>query len=130
MLDLDSDGKISRSEFMAGNFSNLLLDMAPSMRAYRRQEAEYKRPGELLRDLEADVSFFQGELDNQTPLYGVKAVELLNKAAWKKHNLHFHYFPGLGHALDPRDDYQDILFRPAEGKALAVMASELASRWE
>lgn len=130
LLDLDKDGKISRSEFMAGNFSNLLLDMSPSLPAYRAQEAQYRRPAEILRDSKFDVAFFQGELDNQTPAYGVKAVEILNRAALKKANLHFRYFSGLGHALDPWDNYQDILFRPASRDALAAMAADLEGYWK
>ena len=130
LLDLDGDGKISRSEFMAGNFSNLLLDMAPAFKAYRAEEAAYKRPAEIIRDAKFDVAFFQGELDNQTPAYGVRAVELLNKAGFKKTNLHFRYFPGLGHALDPRDNYQDILYRPAKKEALEAMASDLEKFWK
>jgi len=42
LLDLDGDGRISRSEFMAGNFSNLLFDMSSSMPAYRVQEAPFR----------------------------------------------------------------------------------------
>lgn len=130
LLDLDSDGKISKSEFMAGNFTNLLLDMSPSMPAYRAQEAVYKRPAEIIRDSKFDIAFFQGELDNQTPAYGVKAVEILNKAAFKKTNLHFRYFAGLGHALDPRNDYQDILYRPAKKEALETVAADLEGYWK
>ena len=130
VLDLDKDGKISRGEFMAGNYSNLLFDMNPSMQAYRRQEAEYKRPAEILRAAKFDVAFFQGEQDNQTPAYGVRAVQLLNEAVWKKTNLHFRYFPGLGHALDPRDNYEDILYRPADKKALETLAADLAGYWK
>ena len=130
LLDLDGDGKISKSEFMAGNFSNLLLDMSPSMPAYRAQEAAYKRPAEIIRDAKFDIAFFQGELDNQTPAYGAKAVELLNKLAFKKTNLHFRYFAGLGHALDPRDNYQDILYRPAKEEALAAVAADLEGYWK
>jgi hypothetical protein len=129
LLDLGKDGKISRDEFMAGNYSNLLLDMNPSLPSYRRQETEYKRPGEILKAARFDVAFFQGELDNQTPVYCAKAVQLANDAAWKKSNLHFRYFPGLGHALDPRDSYEDILFRQADKKALETMAADLAGYW-
>jgi pimeloyl-ACP methyl ester carboxylesterase len=129
LLDLDKDGALSRDEFKAGNFSNLLFDLSSSMPAYRAQEAAYKRPAEIIRDAKFDIAFFQGELDNQTPAYGVKAVEILNKAALKKTNLHFRYFPGLGHALDPRDNYQDILYRPAKKEALEAVAADLEKFW-
>lgn len=130
LLDLDHDGRLSRGEFTAGNYSNLLFDMNPSLPSYRRQEMEYKRPAEIIKAAKFDVAFFQGELDNQTPAYCAKAVQIANDAAWKKPNLHFRYFPGLGHALDPRDSYEDILYRQADKKALETLAADLAGYWK
>ena len=76
---------------MAGNLSNIVLDLS-SLREYRLQEAQYPRQGEVLRDAKFKVIFFQGEWDNQTPSYNAKAIDLLNRAVWKKENLNFHYF--------------------------------------
>lgn len=130
VLDLNKNGFLERSEFMAGNFSNIILDDEATLPAYRKQEAAYKKSAAVIKDAKFDVSFFQGELDNQAPAYNAKAVQLLNNVVWKKPNLHFHFFEGLGHALDYRTDYQDIVYRRADQQALSDMVSELASSWK
>lgn len=128
-LDQDKSGKLERSEFMGGNLVNILAD-APGMEEWHREEAALKRPASIIKTASFDVFFFQGELDNQTPAYNARAVQLANTLIWKKPNLHFKFFPGLGHALDKRIDYQDLVFKPADKQALEELASELSSRWK
>ncbi|HOI41332.1 MAG TPA: alpha/beta fold hydrolase [Elusimicrobiales bacterium] len=127
-LDLNKNGSLERSEFMAGNLTNILLDL-PSMAEYRRQEALYKKPAAIIKDAAFDVAFFQGELDNQTPAYNARAIQLLNALLWKEKRIHFRFFEGLGHALDKRTSYEDLLFRPADRQALTDMASDLDAYW-
>jgi len=129
ILDQDKSGTLERSEFMGGNLLNILAD-TPGMEEWRKEEAALKRPAALIKDAAFDVSFFQGELDNQTPAYNTRAVQLANTLIWKKPNLHFKFFPGLGHALDKRTDYHDLVFKPADKRALEELASELSSRWK
>jgi pimeloyl-ACP methyl ester carboxylesterase len=129
MLDLNKNGLLERSEYMAGNLSNILLDL-PSLPEYRKQEALYKKPAAIIKDAAFDIAFFQGELDNQTPAYNAKAIQLLNTVVWKETNIHFHFFEGLGHALDKRTNYEDIVFRQADPQALSAMASDLDLYWK
>lgn len=129
ILDLNKSGSLDRDEFMGGNLSRILLD-APSLREYRKREASYKRPTEIIKDARFDVAFFQGELDNQTPAYNARAVQLMNALVWKKNNLHFRFFGGLGHALDKRTDYHDIVYQRADTQALLDLAIDLDSYWK
>ena len=64
-------------------------------------------------------------LDNQTPAYHAKAIEIVNRRGWKKRNLHFRFFAGLGHALDPRDDYDDVRYRRAAPETMKLLAETL-----
>jgi pimeloyl-ACP methyl ester carboxylesterase len=128
LLDGNGDGALERSEYMAGNLSNILLD-GPSVAEYRSREAGYPRAAATIAELKVPVAFFQGEWDNQTPAWNARAVEMLNKALWKKENLRFRFFPGLGHALDPRDGYYDLVYRPIDRKALEDMAQDLDGLW-
>ncbi len=129
VIDLNKNGSLERSEFMGANFSNILLD-APSLPEYRRQEALYKKPAAIIKDAKFGIAFFQGELDNQAPAYNARAIQLINNLAWKKTDLKFHFFDGLGHALDKRSDFYDIVYRQADRQALAEMGSELDSFWK
>ena len=124
LIDQDVDGKLSRAEFMAGNYSNLLFaDMLGS--AYRQEEARRPRLSDIVKTLDIPVVFFQGQWDNQTPAYYAMAVQLANRAVWKKDNLSFHFFPKLGHALDPRDEYLDLQFDTIDPEALGVLVEKL-----
>ena len=87
--------------------------------------AGYPRVGEIIRDLRIPVVFFQGELDNQCRSFNTKAIDIMNRAVWRKKNLHFHYFPGLGHALDRRAGAHDLVYRQIDPEALAAVASTL-----
>jgi predicted esterase len=130
ILDLNRDGKLQRSEFMAGNYAVFLTDdPATHLREYRIEQAAYPRPAEIVRKAKFQVSFFQGEWDNQNPSYAAKAVQLMNTVKWRNQNLSFHFFPGLGHALDHRDSFRDLVFRPIDPSALNAMASELDASW-
>jgi pimeloyl-ACP methyl ester carboxylesterase len=130
ILDLNEDGKLQRSEFMAGNYANFLVDdPASHIREYRIEQAALPRPAEIIAKARFKISFFQGEWDNQTPSYAAKAVQLMNNIKWQKPELKFHFFPGLGHALDRRSSNQDIVFRPIDREALNTLASELDASW-
>lgn len=129
VIDQDKSGTIERSEFMGASLMNVLVD-APGVTDWREEEAALKTPASILKSAAFDVSYFQGELDNQTPAYNAKALQLANNFSWKKPNLRFKFFPGLGHALDKRTDYQDLVFKPADKQALSELAAELDTRWK
>jgi len=126
VIDVNENGKMDRAEFTAGNLSNILSGAMGDMSVFKKQEAEYKTASEIIKNAAFDICFFQGELDNQTPSYNAKAIDILNRLAWKKDNLHFKYFNGLGHALDRRANYSDLVFKPADKGALADVAGEMS----
>jgi pimeloyl-ACP methyl ester carboxylesterase len=124
LIDLDGDGRLARAEFMAGNYTNLMFaDMLGS--AYREEEARRPRPVDIIKELDIPVVFLQGEWDNQTPAYNALAVQLANRAMWKKSNLSFHIFPKLGHALDRREEYLDLQFDTIDPEAKTVLVETL-----
>lgn len=127
VIDLNKDEKLQKSEFMAGNLSNILLDISPALEGYRTDAASYPPQGEIIKNSKFKIAFFQGELDNQTPAYNAKAVQLLNNVVWKKSNFLFRFYPGLGHALDKRTDFNDLIFQKADPTALEELAFELDS---
>lgn len=124
VLDLDGDGALAQSEVQAGNFSNLLLKplFDGSVQVY---EGTHPTLAKIVEEATYPIVFFHGKWDNQCPVYQVQAVDLVNRVAWKKPNLTFQYFDKLGHALDPRDRYEDVLFRPMDRKALATVADKM-----
>lgn len=125
LLDFNKDSAISRTEFQAGNFANLLA--VDTFGPFRKQEAEYPRVAEILKSAKFKVAFFQGMLDNQTPAYHAMAFELLLKQMGKAENMRFNYFDGLGHALDKRASYQDLEFDTVDADALSKLTKELDS---
>lgn len=128
VLDLDHDGCLSRSEFQGGNWSNLLL--RPLINdAWRRDEASLPTTAEMIEQSTCPTVFLQGEWDNQTPAYFVKAVEICENSVWRKGNKSFVYFPKCGHALDPRDRYDDIIYRRPVKATFDRAAGELARFW-
>ncbi len=130
VIDQDKNGTLERSEFIGANLMTSMLTDRPGVTEWREEEAALKPPALMLKNATFNVSFFQGELDNQTPSYNAKALQLANTLSWKKPNLYFKFFPGLGHALDKRADYQDLVYKPADKQALAELAAELDSRWK
>jgi len=126
VIDVNENGKIDRSEFAAGNLTNILSGALGDLSVFKKREAEYRTPADIIRTAVFGICFFQGELDNQTPSYSAKAVEILNRLGWKKDNLHFSYFKDLGHALDRRSDYNDLVFKPADAEALAEVAASMS----
>lgn len=125
LLDLDGDGALSFDELQAGNLSNSLL--RPSgLAEYRRTEATLPDLATTLRETTLPVAFLQGEWDNQTPARNARAVQLVHRVAWQDRWMRFEFFPGLGHALDRRDRYDDLVFRRAEPVALQRTAAVLA----
>ncbi len=125
LLDLDGDGCISLSEFQAGNASNLLL-RDPMDIAYRQEEAQMDRLAAILPTLTMKVAFLQGLWDNQTPAYNAQAVEIANKAVWKKPYFKFWYYPKRGHALDSRDSYNDLYYSPLDAATKQDVAQKLS----
>lgn len=130
-LDVDGDGQISWMEMMGGNTVNLvrygvnLID--PS---YSIQEERYPTVAAILKKSKRPVLFFQGMYDNQTPFYHAQAIRLCAQHLWKKTNLFFHFFPKLGHILDPRERYDDIVYRHVDPAALTKVANEMDARFK
>lgn len=128
LLDLDKDGMLSRSEFQGGNQSNLILKpIIPA--TWRRDEASLPSVAQLVTEATIPIVFLQGDWDNQTPAYFVKALDVCETAVWKKGNKRFVYFPKCGHALDPRDRYDDIIYRRPDKATFDKAAGELARFW-
>lgn len=123
LLDNNKDGDISRAEFQAANFANLLVQ--DTFGPFRKQEAEYPRVAEILKSTDKKIAFFQGMLDNQTPAFHTMAFDLLLTQMGKTNQMQFNYFPGLGHALDPRENYQDVMFSPIDQAALTKLTNSL-----
>lgn len=123
VIDGDKDGKISEQEFMAGQYANL-VDQDFWGPAWRRQEAEYPTANQALKEADYQVAFFVGMLDNQTPYYYTRALQLTDKTNWKKGML-FTYYPGLGHCLDPRDNFMHMKMGSASPEALQDLAAKL-----
>ena len=124
--DRDKDGNLTLAEFKSLALAmNLRLD--DFMDGYRVDEAKYPTAAQVLRKIEIPVLFFQGMWDNQTPAYNAMAVEALGKGPWKKTNLHFWYYPKLGHVLDPRTSYDDKVYRNISPEALESLAKESAA---
>lgn len=128
LLDLDHDGCLSRSEFQAGNLSNILLKPLISD-AWRRDEAGLPTPTRLIQEADYRLVFLQGEWDNQTPAYVVQSLDICESRVWHKGNKKFVYFPGCGHALDPRDSFDDLVFRRPAKATFERAAAELARFW-
>lgn len=124
-LDLDKNGIVDLSEYNAGNYSNTIVYPGFYDLGYQITESSLPRPSEVIQKAEFKILFLQGELDNQTPAFHAKAVEISNRALWKKENLKFVYFPGKGHALDQRTSMADTAFRKVESAVLKKVSSEM-----
>jgi pimeloyl-ACP methyl ester carboxylesterase len=121
-LDLNSDKKLSFDEIRAASFTNFLNVMSQDIvRKLIEEELKYPDITKILAKCSFKVGFFQGQWDNQTPMYQVKAIEFLNKWKWANKNLKFWYFPKLGHDLGLRKDYTDLSYRPIDEKALSAI---------
>lgn len=128
VLDKDGDKKLSVDEFKASACAQYLAFTAGrSMERYRLEEATYGRIDSVLYKATIPIAFFQGLWDNQTPAYNVMALEMIARQHWKKpeSQMVFRYYPKLGHALDPRDDYYDVIYRPIDPKAKADVVKTL-----
>ena len=124
IIDLDSNGKLEKMEFQAGNLSNLIA--RDFLGGLRTGESSFPRTPDILATASFKVAFFQGLLDNQTPAYNTKAIELVARNVWKNDSISFSYFPGLGHGLDARLNYDDLQYDTIDPAAKAKLASELA----
>lgn len=122
-VDQDADQAISLDEFKAANFANLLV--SDVFAAFRRQEGLYPRSSDIIRDADYPVLIFQGMLDNQTPAYHALALQLLLRQLDADADVHFCFFEGLGHALDPREGYSDLQFDVIDEDALETVANSM-----
>jgi pimeloyl-ACP methyl ester carboxylesterase len=125
VVDLNSDGAVDLTEYNAGNYANAVLYTALYDINYATLEAKMPRPSEVIHKTKLPVLFLQGELDNQTPSYYAKGVEIANGISWKKSNLKFVYFKGKGHSLDNRSSYADLYYKKMEAKTLERLANEV-----
>ncbi len=125
-LDADGDGKISFMEIQGGNYINM-LKFQRMLRANTLQELRYPRVDQILERLKIPVIFFQGMWDNQTLAYHALSIRILAQYIWKKNNFRFFFFPKLGHILDKRDRFDDLVYRRIEASALEKLGSEMAA---
>ncbi|MCA9522101.1 MAG: hypothetical protein KC609_14065 [Myxococcales bacterium] len=123
VFDVDGDGMVSYPEIQAANIINLYR-LGTDLR-YQRQELSYPPIPSLVKHSRAPVLFFQGMWDNQTPAYQAMSMRFLAKNVWKKGNLRFHFFPKLGHLLDPRDRYDSVEYRPMDRAAQTKLLDEI-----
>lgn len=128
-LDADQDGALADWEVMGANMSNLAKS-PPDLASYTKREVSYPHLATILKDAKMPILFFQGIWDNQTPVHNTRAVEVANQFHWKKDNLHFRYFPKLGHGLDVREAYDDLLFDTIDPKAIAQMLTDMKALWK
>ena len=70
----------------------------------------------FLAKLDIAVGFFQGDMDQFTPISGVKDLEAAARKAGKS-KMEFHYFGGLDHSLNI-DEYFKNGTIPAGHKAI------------
>lgn len=126
ILDINSDTKISLSEYKASNYSNLIVRNDLYNHAYIMDETKLPRSSDIIKTAPFKVLFLQGEYDNQTPAYYTEAIELINKLVWKKKDLKFVYFSKAGHALDPRDNLNDLNYRVVPAETLDKVSKEVA----
>lgn len=118
LLDVNKDQKLSWVEIQGGNMLNLFAMMGRTSKKFFIEEATYPSVVKILGQARFKVAFFQGMLDNQTPASHTIAVKHVNDLRWKKKTMQFHFFPKLGHALDPRTGYYDLYFSKMSPKAL------------
>lgn len=124
VLDLNQNGSLELNEFQGGNLSNLYLNPLP-IGAWRKTEAALPQVSEIVEKADFRLAFFQGEWDNQTPAYYVKALEMCERTKWKKGNKLFAYYPQCGHALDPRHSWLDVVYQIPAEKTLEDLAQKM-----
>lgn len=127
VLDQNVDGQIAWQEIQAASVANLMAhDIAG---AFREEEARLPRASAIALASTKPVVFFQGMLDNQTPAYHALAVQMLASQMKRSEYLKFHFFEGLGHALDARKEFTDLQFDLIDGQALATIVEVLQQQF-
>ncbi len=126
VLDADGDGKISFMEIQGGNYVNM-LKFQRMLRTNTLQELRYPRVDQILERIKIPVIFFQGMWDNQTLAYNALSIRILAKFVWNKNNLHFFFFPKLGHILDKRQRFDDLVYSRIDASALEKVGKEMAA---
>lgn len=72
-------------------------------------------------------SIFKWRRGNQTPAYGVRAIQYITMMGWQNSKqLTFRLFPKLGHALDQRDNYLDLNFLRISADTLGKLKGYVA----
>ena len=126
VLDVDGDGALAMTEINAASFATFLTISANrGIHNLGKDAYDYPPAVVALAKSRFKVAFFQGDLDNQTPSYQIRAIELLNQHQWKNDKLSFHFFPGLGHDLGAKKSYSDITYRAIDPKALERIVETL-----
>ena len=90
-----------------------------------KQEAAYPTVMEILQKASFKTAFFHGTWDSETPIFHTWAAERLLTQTKSKDQIHFRYFPRLGHGLDPRKAPLDFQFQPSDPAALETLAKDL-----
>lgn len=122
VLDTNKDQSLTFDEIKAANFTNFMSVLSSDvLRKLIEEEMKYPSVHKILAKTSFKVAFFQGEWDNQTPTYQVRAIELLNKFKWSNKKLQFHYFKELGHDLGKKKNYSDVLYRNIDKDALETI---------
>ncbi|MDF1661713.1 MAG: hypothetical protein P1V97_08065 [Planctomycetota bacterium] len=122
VLDMNKDQLLSFDEVKAANFTSFMgMISSDVLRRLIAEEMQYPAIDKILAKCKFKVGFFQGEWDNQTPTYQVRAIELLNKFRWSNKQLKFWYFKKLGHDLGMKKDYSDVSYREIDKKALETV---------
>lgn len=126
-FDLNKNGALDDTEYRAAS----LFDWYkfPRIASYTIQTAKYPTVMQILKKTTAQIAFFQGLYDNQTPAYHAHSVQVLAKYLWKKQNFRFQFFPKLGHILHPQPRYDSVGYWPIDRKALTRIAVELGQQF-
>ncbi len=116
-IDNNGDGQIDINEFLAGNYSNLVLNDRLLNRDYLKDELRFKKPSVIVQESTIPITFVTALNDNQTPPYHAQAIELVNKTTWKKSSLSFTYLKGVGHSFGTRG-YDTLYFTKPKTETL------------
>ena len=125
-MDMNEDGVLDKTEFKATDFSNLIATDWSMARSFMRQQLELEPQNEVIEKTELPILVLQGEWDHQVQAYQARALELVNKRLWKKKNLHFLFFPKVGHALNEQKKYYDFDYKEALPRELLAMAKAIS----
>ncbi|MCK5884256.1 MAG: hypothetical protein KAG61_11245 [Bacteriovoracaceae bacterium] len=124
LFDLNKDKMLSQSEWSAGNYTNYYNAYGPNMKRWLLQEINYPSPYRIISQIKSKILFLHGELDNQTPIYFPRSIQILNNTKWKK-NLSFKYFNKLGHNLNHQESFMEFDISAINKKTLSTITKEI-----